>query len=254
MFGTLVVCLPCPHEGGDLVVKHCGRTWTFKTSEHPEGSVAAWYSDVSHEVLPVTSGYRVVLTYNLAIDPARPRPSASIQAADYQNLRRTLDRWLSRGVAGEHDATDHVYYRLDHEYTEANVSLAALKARDFSLVHALRDLSAELDFDVFLAALERRDEGTVGYDDSYHRRKDSRFYEEDYDEDDESEEDWHDLDEVLESEQRVKVLVQLDGRPVLHDALLDQEHVLKGESCFDEAEEEEDYDGYMGNSVGKACA
>ncbi|KAK0716561.1 hypothetical protein B0T21DRAFT_425871 [Apiosordaria backusii] len=57
MFGTLVIALPSPHQGGDVVVKHCGQTMTFKTSEHPQ-SFVCWYSDVSHEVLPVTSGYR----------------------------------------------------------------------------------------------------------------------------------------------------------------------------------------------------
>lgn len=68
MFGTLVICLPSPHEGGDVVVKHSGQAKTFSTSL-VQPSVLCWYSDVHHEVLPVTSGYRCVLTYNLAIPP-----------------------------------------------------------------------------------------------------------------------------------------------------------------------------------------
>ncbi|KAF6809483.1 2og-fe oxygenase superfamily protein, partial [Colletotrichum sojae] len=192
MFGTFVVCLPCPHEGGDVVVKHRGRTKTFKTSEHPRGSFVAWYSDVSHEVLPVTSGYRVVLTYNLAVDPATPRPSASVGTADCQRLRHTLQRWLSRGVAGENDRMDHVYYRLDHEYTEANISLTALKSRDFSLVQKLGDLSAELEFDVFLAAFERMEMGPPEWE---------------YDPDDSGGDDgegWHEIEDVLQQEDGVK--------------------------------------------------
>ncbi|KAK0708876.1 hypothetical protein B0T21DRAFT_247800, partial [Apiosordaria backusii] len=66
MFGTLVICLPSPHEGGDVVVTHCGQRRVFKTSEF-EQSFICWYSDVTHEVVPVTLGYRWVLTYNLAI-------------------------------------------------------------------------------------------------------------------------------------------------------------------------------------------
>jgi hypothetical protein len=31
MFGTLVICLPSPHQGGNLVAKHCGTSKTFKT-------------------------------------------------------------------------------------------------------------------------------------------------------------------------------------------------------------------------------
>lgn len=33
MFGTLVVCLPSPHQGGDVVLKHHGKTKTYRTSQ-----------------------------------------------------------------------------------------------------------------------------------------------------------------------------------------------------------------------------
>jgi hypothetical protein len=62
----LVVCLPCAHTGGELAVRHDGREVTFdwsKDAKHIQW--AAFYSDCEHEVLPVTSGYRVTLTYNL---------------------------------------------------------------------------------------------------------------------------------------------------------------------------------------------
>ena len=55
MFGTLVVSLPSAHQGGDLVLKHCGEKKVFKTSEWAQ-SFACWYSDVSHEVLRATAG------------------------------------------------------------------------------------------------------------------------------------------------------------------------------------------------------
>ncbi|KAH7074267.1 hypothetical protein FB567DRAFT_572874 [Paraphoma chrysanthemicola] len=67
-FGSLVVCLPCKHEGGQLVVRHRGHTSTFDWS----GTVnriqwAAFFSDCEHEVLQVTSGHRITLTYNLFV-------------------------------------------------------------------------------------------------------------------------------------------------------------------------------------------
>ncbi|KAI8295865.1 Nicotinate catabolism cluster-specific transcription factor [Colletotrichum sp. SAR 10_98] len=163
MFGTMVVCLPSPHEGGEVVAKHCGETKTLKTSKYREGSVAVWYSDVSHEILPVIWGHRVVLTYNLALDPSRPLPSAGLRRAETQKLRHSLRKWLNGSVPGKSD-TDHLYYRLDHEYTEANISMAALKGRDYAVVQTLDDLSTESEFDVFLAALELKEEGTVEYD------------------------------------------------------------------------------------------
>jgi len=65
-FGSLVVCVPCDHTGGELVVRHDGRQVTFDWSKDSKSiQWAAFYSDCEHEVLPVTSGYRVTLTYNL---------------------------------------------------------------------------------------------------------------------------------------------------------------------------------------------
>lgn len=66
--GSLVVGLPCEHEGGQLVVRHQGHSTTFDWSG-PIADIrwAAFYSDCEHEVLEVTSGYRITLTYNLYV-------------------------------------------------------------------------------------------------------------------------------------------------------------------------------------------
>ncbi|KAI8931577.1 hypothetical protein NX059_011231 [Plenodomus lindquistii] len=65
-FGSLVICLPCAHEGGQLVVRHRGQSMLFDwTGNSRDIQWAAFYSDCEHEVLEVTSGHRVTLTYNL---------------------------------------------------------------------------------------------------------------------------------------------------------------------------------------------
>ncbi|KAK2000996.1 oxidoreductase [Colletotrichum falcatum] len=70
-FGSLVVCLPVAHDGGQLQVRHKGQEMTFDWStvqgndEPPAIRWAAFYSDCEHEVLEVTSGHRLTLTYNL---------------------------------------------------------------------------------------------------------------------------------------------------------------------------------------------
>jgi hypothetical protein len=74
MFGSLVVAFPTPHKGGDLLLRHHGQEWTFDSaallSVAPPSSIAyaAFFSDIEHEVLPVGSGHRVTLTYNLYFD------------------------------------------------------------------------------------------------------------------------------------------------------------------------------------------
>ena len=66
MFGSLVVSLPSQFTGGALVTRHQRHTITFDWSSSPTTTQwAAFYSDVEHEVLPVTSGHRFTLTYNL---------------------------------------------------------------------------------------------------------------------------------------------------------------------------------------------
>ena len=70
MFGSLVVCLPSQFSGGALVTRHNGQEITYDWSSPADDPVcsiqgAAFFSDVEHEILPVTEGYRVTLTYNL---------------------------------------------------------------------------------------------------------------------------------------------------------------------------------------------
>jgi len=82
MFGSLVVVFPTKHDGGALVFRHGGGEWTFDSAAMIEGNIeptiayVAFYSDVEHEVTPVTSGYRVTLTYNLYFSPDHPDNSA----------------------------------------------------------------------------------------------------------------------------------------------------------------------------------
>ncbi|KAF2825289.1 hypothetical protein CC86DRAFT_41658 [Ophiobolus disseminans] len=75
-FGSLVVSLPCHHVGGQLVVRHAGLSKTFDwgttTALNPTSSQIQWaafYSDCEHEVLQVTEGHRITLTYNLYHTP-----------------------------------------------------------------------------------------------------------------------------------------------------------------------------------------
>ncbi|KAH7028084.1 uncharacterized protein B0I36DRAFT_328580 [Microdochium trichocladiopsis] len=71
--GSLVVCVPCHHKGGSLVVRHADREVTFDWSDNTTAiKWAAFYSDCEHEIMNVTEGFRVTLTYNLYV---RDQPS-----------------------------------------------------------------------------------------------------------------------------------------------------------------------------------
>jgi hypothetical protein len=74
MFGSLVIVFPTPHEGGALHLRHRGQEWIFDSGQVLAGKdkssigYVAFFSDIEHEVAPVTSGHRVTLTYNLYFD------------------------------------------------------------------------------------------------------------------------------------------------------------------------------------------
>jgi hypothetical protein len=207
-----------------------------------------WYSDVHHEVLPVTSGYRWVLTYNLAIPPDQERPSAALLRSETRKLRHALRRWLAyeaREAEADSRNTHHLYYLLDHEYTEASIAFRALKTTDLARVQCLRDLSTELDFDFFLAVLEKEEQGAPESVDYYS------------DEDDENE-SWHELDSVFQTSISIKKLVDLDGKQLRSEMKIDEKDIEHSmiQECdpFEDVEDRnEEYEGYMGNSVRLHC-
>ena len=91
MFASLVVVLPTEFKGGELVLRHDGMEYTWDPAELMNASgketsvqYIAFYSDVEHEVLPVTEGYRVTLTY---VSPSQP-PTLCHRAN--MRLRRTF--------------------------------------------------------------------------------------------------------------------------------------------------------------------
>lgn len=239
MFGTLAICLPSAHEGGELIVKHCGQKKIFKSSKH-EQSFSAWYSDVSHEVLPVTSGYRWVLTYNLARSPEKPGPTADLPQADIGAMRRPLERWLSESVETRRKA---LFHELDHDYTEANISLEALKAQDLARIKVLKEACQGLPLEIFFALLEKNEVG--GVENAHLYRGRSRY---DHYEDDEND---YVVGEILQEEEKIKSLVDLDGRVVTEDLPFDENDMLERD-CFD-FDGEEKYEGYMGNWVSACC-
>ncbi|KAL7943483.1 hypothetical protein V8C42DRAFT_329190 [Trichoderma barbatum] len=127
-FGSLVVCLPVEHEGGQLKVRHKGEEMMFDWSTNRDDSShvgirwAAFYSDCEHEVLEVTSGHRLTLTYNLyavrgagrltGVSPALNPSHLPLFKAIKETLHKdpfngqggTLGFWCSHAYAYNHEA------------------------------------------------------------------------------------------------------------------------------------------------------
>jgi hypothetical protein len=83
-FGTLIICLPCPHQGGQLNLSHKSRTQTSDWgSTSPSIQWVAFHNQAALSIQPVTAGHLITLTYNLFISsPIRLPLHPTLPTAD----------------------------------------------------------------------------------------------------------------------------------------------------------------------------
>ncbi|KAF9235657.1 hypothetical protein BU15DRAFT_77778 [Melanogaster broomeanus] len=141
MIGSLVVVLPTQHEGGQLVLRRGRKEWTvdfadkFAAATEPSACFVAFFGDIEHEVLPVTSGYRVTLAYNLYYQ--LPSASASyLPSPFHQKLTETLVDLVNDKTTLPNGG--YLGFGLMHEYayndrSPINWSLVELKGSDQAL-------------------------------------------------------------------------------------------------------------------------
>ena len=159
MFGSLVVVLPTLHEGGQFVLRQGEKEWTidfadkFATATEPSACFVTFFGDIEHEVLPVMSGYRITLTYNLYHKPMHPSTS-SIPTPFQLKLKRALvdlvndkSKLPKGGYLGF--GLVHEYVHTGHEVLEP--LMGQLKGSD----RALADVCDELGLRYSLRLLYR---------------------------------------------------------------------------------------------------
>jgi predicted 2-oxoglutarate/Fe(II)-dependent dioxygenase YbiX len=127
MFATLVVVLPSISTGGELVVRHKGREarLDLRCDDPSEAAFAAFYADCVHEVLPVTSGCRVTLVYNLLRKEKGPAPEPPSYDAEQARVATLLRSWAAGSP--DEDTPGKLIYPLEHAYTPVELSFATLK-------------------------------------------------------------------------------------------------------------------------------
>jgi hypothetical protein len=99
-FGSLVVCLPVHFQGGELQIRHGRRTvnFDFTAARKDVISWAAFYSDCEHEVLEVTSGHRITLTYNLFVSTFSPTNLAGLWSPSIDAAQVPVYHLLKKGL------------------------------------------------------------------------------------------------------------------------------------------------------------
>ncbi|EXJ60531.1 hypothetical protein A1O7_04684 [Cladophialophora yegresii CBS 114405] len=254
MFGTLVICLPSAHEGGELILSFNGETKSIETAPNSEFamSYAAWYADVLHEVKPVTSGYRLVLTYNLirhgATKEGQVTPAKTFEHK--YNLVAALTRY-NEYLQRFDDLPNFLVYRLQHEYTQASLRADLLKGADLGQLQCLKQVADELGFELYLANMEKEITKT---DDGYDNRHYGYYDEEEDEDEEEGEEEQEQEEEELSRSITLTYIADLAGSRMYHPVNFAQSGIAVEEENFvdpidedDEEPDEEDHSGYTGN-------
>jgi hypothetical protein len=165
MFGTLLIVLPSPHAGGELVVRHAGREATLDLSggDVSELEFAAFYADCEHEVLPVTHGNRVCLVYNL-LQQRTPKGEAQVPlvAPMYETEAAGAAELLGKAFA-DSNAPTKIAWLLEHQYSPAGLSFAALKNADRARAKVLCDAAARADCAIHLGIVHIEESGPAEY-------------------------------------------------------------------------------------------
>ena len=161
MVATLVVSLPVPGEGGEIIVRHKGRETSIEMSvnEPSELAWAAFYADCEHEIRPVSEGYRIVLVFNLILKNGRENSTAPDFGAEAEKITRELSAW-----SGEAQGDTKIIWLLDHDYSEAGLCFESLKNIDAAVAGVLAEAAPAAGCSLHAAIVSIEEYGEAVYD------------------------------------------------------------------------------------------
>jgi hypothetical protein len=204
MFVSMIILLPSRYTGGEIHLTHASETQVidFSASSLTKTAVLAWYIDVLHEVKPVTSGYRLALSFNIIhTSPDMPLPVVPSHAeGPFAELRKVLCEW--KETSGEPGSPDYITYLLKHQYSEADLAHGAsrLKGKDSQRMSFVRAATEGLDYTILLAKVE------------YHVSEEEVY--------------WYDMDECREISITISNVVDLNGEAVIQGFEIDGDRFL----------------------------
>ena len=162
MVATLVISLPVPGTGGELVIRHQSRDIVvdMRTDEPSELVYAAFYADCEHEILPVTDGHRVCLVYNLMLQEGSDTP---MEAPDYGAEIDPIAAQLGARCR-DPGASGKLVWLLEHDYSAAGLSFGTLKNVDAALGRVLMAAAERADCALHAAIVRVEETGSGWYD------------------------------------------------------------------------------------------
>ena len=236
MFASLIIVLPSKFEGGEVHVSHGDEKGVFDISPSSQftTSALAWYTDVIHEVKPVTSGYRLAISYNLVnTSPGLPPPQLPDMHSAVSAVENIFRKW-KEDTYDEPNSSGTIAYLLDHQYSHASLESAALKGKDATLISNIRGVAERQGISLRLGLLECVINGEA---DEYGSR--SR---------------WGStprMEYAHETTYRIKGLYDLDGDLIEGAITLRPsfDMIPKNPRFKDQDPDDEDFEGYTGNVI-----
>lgn len=164
MFATLVVVLPSEFTGGEIHVSHDGESKVFDSAKDSafETTILTWYTDVTHEVKEITSGYRLALSYTL-IDTSSGINAPQLPSSDscLQHLREIFSKW-SRDEYPSSKANEAVAYGFTHLYSNVSLRRGIIKGEDQHIASFLKQAGDSEGVLVLMGWLNICVEGSTG--------------------------------------------------------------------------------------------
>lgn len=257
MVATLVLVLPSPHEGGELVIRHEGREQVIdfsSTSSNPfQVHYAAFYADCEHEIRPLQWGYRLCLVYNLTLAKGKKGIQAPRAAEHIEEIAGLLRQWAKE------ESNLKLVITLGHQYTEKGLAWDTLKGVDRAVATILDEAAHQAGCHAYLSLLTFWESGSAegedydyGYGYGYRRR--GRWDDEEDEEDDEEEGEEEDtageyeMGEVFDSSLTATNCKDRNGNGLpLEELSIDEDELLDPEVLRD-VKPEEEFEGYTGNA------
>lgn len=154
--------------------------------EPSEIAFAAFYADCVHEVLPVTSGCRATLVFNLVRASKGKAPEPPSYDVEAEKVAELLRGWAeekstpSKATEGPRDAAicspEKLIIPLEHAYTPAELAFDRLKGADAAVARLLGTAAPKADCDLHLALLTVWESGSAQYTgrENWHYRRGRR--------------------------------------------------------------------------------
>ena len=149
MFGSLVVCLPTHFRGGEQIVRHHEQEikydWSsIATDTSSKFHWAAFFSDIEHEVLPVSEGYRVTLTYNLSYHSKASESTFDVKKYSfYKFLQATLSNPVFMRDGGVLGFNSHYSYVFDTQWADILTNINTIEDK-VDIIQRLNEVPCDI--------------------------------------------------------------------------------------------------------------